>query len=213
MTDSSTVILPLPPIMCERICGSVANLLEMRSEQTCWGSLMGVWFSADSFLFLFSKGFWWMSSDSTDCPSAAASWEKVVNSKYVIWRFIRVVDIGHCHQLVKMCQDRRRRHVLILLSLDWCKNDASWSGFLQNILKYEVTLSSSCKNDERMDRSYADVTAFQGPVYWDCSNRSAASWQVDYRGRQNRHASTLPALNNTKGILWWLTRTLLRTGL
>lgn len=92
---------PVAPIMSERICGSIAqhkqsvtNLLEMRSEQTCWGSLMGVWFSADSFHFLFSKGFWWMSSDSTDCPSAAASWEKVVNSKYVIWLLIRVVDIG-----------------------------------------------------------------------------------------------------------------------
>lgn len=46
---------------------------------------------------------------------------------------------------------------------------------LQNILKYKVTLSSSHKNDERIDRSYVDVTAFQGPVYWDCSNRSAAS--------------------------------------
>lgn len=50
-------------------------------------------------------------------------------------------------------------------------------------------------------------------VCWVFSNRYAASWvplrvhwQVDYRGRHNHHTSTLPALNNTKGILWWLTK-------
>lgn len=55
------------------------------------------------FMWLFVD-FLWLSVDSL---GAAASWGKVIYSKYAIWRLIKAAEIGLCTQLFKMCQCRR----------------------------------------------------------------------------------------------------------
>lgn len=102
----------------------------MRCKQTCC-SLVAVNEAPTQklhcFLFLVLwgiKDFRWSSADT---EAVAASWEKVIKSKYVVWSFIKAAEICLCTQL-QMCQCRREGggintllHLLLVFSFFFCR--------------------------------------------------------------------------------------------